>query len=235
MADELQTAYLIGGSDSPKVERAVARLRSRFEGDAVELHHAETMSGEDAVAACNAMGLFGGGSRLVLIEGVETWKAPDVKALAAYLASPAPGTTLALVAGDLKKDAPLAKAVAGHGTVLLWDVMARKIPQWIAEQFTVHGTRAEPEACRLLTELVGERPARARRRGRQARHVGGRRGRHRRRRRGSRHAAGRIAAVGADRRVGRTRRRRGPAGRRADARPDRRPGVAHAAQRWSAA
>jgi DNA polymerase-3 subunit delta len=155
MADELQTAYLIGGSDSPKVERAVARLRSRFEGDAVELHHAETMSGDDAVAACNAMGLFGGGSRLVLVEGVETWKAPDVKALAAYLASPAPGTTLALVAGDLKKDAPLAKAVAGRGTVLLWDVMARKIPQWIAEQFTVHGTRAEPEACRLLMELVG--------------------------------------------------------------------------------
>jgi DNA polymerase-3 subunit delta len=113
------------------------------------------MSGDDAVAACNAMGLFGGGSRLVLVEGVETWKAPDVKALAAYLASPAPGTTLALVAGDLKKDAPLAKAVAGRGTVLLWDVMARKIPQWIAEQFTVHGTRAEPEACRLLMELVG--------------------------------------------------------------------------------
>ncbi len=155
MADELQTAYLIGGSDSPKVERAVARLRSRFEGDAVELHDAETMSGEDAVAACNAMGLFGGGSRLVLVEGVEKWKAPDVKALAAYLASPAPGTTLALVAGDLKKDAPLAKAVTGHGTVLLWDVMARKIPQWIAEQFTVHGTRAEPEACRLLSDLVG--------------------------------------------------------------------------------
>jgi DNA polymerase-3 subunit delta len=155
VAEELQAAYLIAGSDAPKVERAVARLRARFEPDAVELHDAESTSGDDAVAACNALGLFGGGARLVLVEGAEAWKAADVKAVAAYLASPAPGTTLTLVAGELKKDAPLAKAVAGHGTVLLWDVAARKIPQWIAEQFTIHGVKAEPEACRLLAELVG--------------------------------------------------------------------------------
>ena len=156
MADELQAAYLIGGSDRPKVDRAVTRLRSRFEADAVELHDATAASGEDAVAACNAMGLFGSGSRLVLFEGVEAWKAPDAKAIAAYLASPAPGTTLALVATELRKDAPLAKAVAGRGTLLIWDVAARAVPKWVAEQFTVHGTSAEPEACRLLADLVGD-------------------------------------------------------------------------------
>ena len=156
MADELQPAYLIGGSDRPKVDRAVARLRSRFDVDAVELHDAATMSGEDAVAACNAMGLFGSGSRLVVFEGVEVWKAPDVKAIAAYLKSPAPGTTLALVAGDLRKDAPLAKAVGGHGTLLLWDVAARAVPRWVAEQFSLSGTTADAEACRLLAELVGD-------------------------------------------------------------------------------
>src|SRR5207237_5459953 len=134
MADELQSAYLIAGSDGPKVERAVARLRARFEPDAVELHDVDAMSGDDAVAACNAMGLFGGGTRLIVVDSVHLWKAADVKAVAAYLASPAPGTTLALVGGELRKDAPLAKAVTGHGTVLLWDVTARKIPQWVAEQ-----------------------------------------------------------------------------------------------------
>ena len=59
MADDLQAAYLIAGSDAPKVERAVARLRSRFDPDAVELHHTDEMTGDDAVAACNALGLFG--------------------------------------------------------------------------------------------------------------------------------------------------------------------------------
>src|SRR5439155_8019196 len=129
----------IAGSDRPKVDRAVARLRARFEPDAVELHDAAATSGDDAVAACNALGLFGAGTRVVVVEGVEAWKAADVKALAVYLKSPAPGTTLALVAGELKKDAPLAKAVTGHGSVLLWDVTAKGVPRWIGEQFKLHG------------------------------------------------------------------------------------------------
>jgi DNA polymerase-3 subunit delta len=156
MADELQPAYLIAGSDRPKVDRAVARLRARFEPDAVELHDAALTNGDDAVAACNALGLFGAGTRLVVLEGVEAWKAPDAKAIAAYLKSPAPGTTVALVGGELKKDAPLAKAVTGHGSVLIWDVTTKGVPRWIGEQFKLHGATADASACRLLAELVGD-------------------------------------------------------------------------------
>jgi DNA polymerase-3 subunit delta len=156
MADELEPAYLIAGSDRPKVDRAVARLRSRFDAEALELLHASETSGDDAVAACNVMGLFGAGTRLVVVEGVEAWKAPDTKAVATYLKAPAPGTTLALVAGELKKDAPLAKAVAGSGELLIWDVTLKAIPRWIADQFKLSNTKAEPEACRLLAELVGD-------------------------------------------------------------------------------
>jgi DNA polymerase-3 subunit delta len=156
VADELQPAYLIAGSDRPKVDRAVARLRGRFEPDAVELHDAGTATGDDVVAACNAMGLFGSGSRLIVVENVEGWKAPEAKAIGAYLRSPAPGTTLALVGGELKKDAPIAKAVAGSGEILIWDVAAKAVVRWIADQFKLHGTTADPEACRLLAELVGD-------------------------------------------------------------------------------
>lgn len=157
MADELKAAYLIAGSDRPKVGRTVERLRRRFELDAVEIHPAAALSGEDAVAACNALGLFAGDGRLIVVEGVETWKADDAKAIAAYLKAPVPATTLALVGDELKKDAPLAKAVAaGKGELLLWDVPQRGLQRWVAEQFQLHGTRAEPEACRALIELVGE-------------------------------------------------------------------------------
>jgi DNA polymerase III subunit delta len=156
MADELKPAYLIGGSDRPKVDRAVARLRSRFDTDAVEhLDTAET-TGDDAVASCNVMGLFGEGTRLVIVDGAQTWKAPDVKAIAEYLKSPAPGTTLALVAGEIKKDSPLAKTVGATGDLLIWDVVAKAIHRWIADQFKLHQATAEPEACRLLSELVGD-------------------------------------------------------------------------------
>jgi DNA polymerase III subunit delta len=157
MADELKAAYLIAGSDRPKIGRAVERLRARFAVDAVEILSAEEVTGADAVAACNALGLFADDGRLISVEGVEAWKAEDAKEIAAYLKSPAPGTTLALVGGELKKDSPLAKAVsAGKGELLLWDVPQRALQKWVSEQFALHGTRAEPEACRALLELVGD-------------------------------------------------------------------------------
>jgi DNA polymerase-3 subunit delta len=91
-----------------------------------------------------------------VIEGIEAWKAPDVKEIAAYLKAPAPATTLALVGGELKKDSPIAKAVAGKGELLLWDVPQRGLQKWAGDQFKLHGTTAEPEACRALIELVGD-------------------------------------------------------------------------------
>ncbi|HEV2593082.1 MAG TPA: DNA polymerase III subunit delta [Gaiellaceae bacterium] len=155
-ADDLKPVYLIAGSDRPKVDRAVDRLRGRFEADATELLSAGETTGDDAVAACNALGLFGSGTRLVLIDGVEAWKAPDAKAVGEYLKAPAPGTTLALVGAELKKDAPIAKAVAGSGDVLIWDVPTRGLPGWVAEQFKLRGVQADGDACRLLIELVGD-------------------------------------------------------------------------------
>jgi DNA polymerase-3 subunit delta len=156
VAAELKPAYLIGGTDRPKVTRALERLRARFESDAVERHRAGEISGEDAVAACNAMGLFATAGRLIIVDAVETWKAADVAAITAYLKMPSPDTTLALVGGELKKDSALAKAVAGAGELLIWEVPQKSLPSWVAEQFKLAGAAADIDACRLLIELVGE-------------------------------------------------------------------------------
>jgi DNA polymerase III subunit delta len=124
--------------------------------DAVEHLDAGETSGEDAVAACNAMGLFASGGRLVLVDGVERWKAADADAVAAYASSPAPGTVLALVGSELKKDAPLAKAVAKAGDLLLYDTPKRDLSGWVGEQFTLLGAQADRDACRTLVSLVGD-------------------------------------------------------------------------------
>jgi len=158
VAEELKSAYLLSGSDRPKVERAVRRLRERFDDASVERLSARDATGDDAVAACNAMGLFGGGGRLVIVEEVERWKAPDAKVVAEYLASPAPDTVLALVAEELRKDSPLAKACAKAGQLLTYEVSKKELPKWVAEQFARHGVKATGEACRALIELVGENP-----------------------------------------------------------------------------
>ena len=108
MPDDVRRAarprlYLIGGTDRPKVELAIRRLRARVRGDdgSVEEFTArlsdddgEGMSGEEAAGACNALGLFGG-TRLLVVQQAERWgddkkAVADVDALASYLPAPAP-------------------------------------------------------------------------------------------------------------------------------------------------
>ena len=116
MADDLKAAYLLTGTDRPKIERALHRLRERFGEDAVERLSARDASGDDTVAACNAMGLFEAGGRLVLVDEVERWKAADVKVVADYLAAPAPDTVLALVGESFRSSSPTsASTVSGAG------------------------------------------------------------------------------------------------------------------------
>lgn len=84
------------------------------------------------------------------------WKAADVEAVAAYLASPAPATVLALVGEDVKKTTALWKACAKTGDVLEYAVPKRELQRWVAEQFRQRSVAAEPEACAALIQIVGD-------------------------------------------------------------------------------
>jgi len=158
LANELKSVYLITGADRPKIQRALRRLRDRIGEDATELLSAHDASGDEAVAACNSLGLLGGGGRLVIVEEVDRWKAADAKAVAAYLASPAPDTVLALVAAELKKDSALAKACAKAGDLLVYDVPKRRMSEWVTKQFADRAVSVDAEAARLLIEIVGDDP-----------------------------------------------------------------------------
>jgi DNA polymerase-3 subunit delta len=164
-----EPAYLVTGSDRPKVDRTLARLRGHFDPGAVERFTAagqDGASGEDVVAACNAGSLLGD-SRLVLVADVDGrpdergrvtggWKKADVDAVVEYLAAPAPGTVLCLVAHALKRDSPLGKACAKAGSVLEWEVARGKLDQWVAEEFAKRGVKVERTVCHELVQLVGD-------------------------------------------------------------------------------
>jgi DNA polymerase-3 subunit delta len=158
MASELKPVYLIAGGDRPKIQRALRRLRDRVGDDATELLSAFDATGDDAVGACNALGLFGGAQRLVVVSDVDRWKAADAKAVSAYLVAPAPDTVLALVGEDIKKDSALGKACAKAGEILLYDVTKRRLPDWVGKQFADRGVEIDGEAARLLVEIIGEDP-----------------------------------------------------------------------------
>ena len=163
---ELKPIYLLTGTDRPKLEVALGRLRRHFLAEATELTTAQETDGPGVVALCNAGGLFGDG-RLVIVDYVDGisnaegrlskgWKVGDVDAVQQYLASPAPGTTLALVARDLKKDASLYKASVKAGSVLEFSVAKKALTAWVSQQFAAAGVRVEPDASAALIALVGE-------------------------------------------------------------------------------
>jgi DNA polymerase III subunit delta len=158
--------YLLTGSDRPKIETALARLRGHFEPEATDLRSALDTSGEAVVALCNAGSLFGD-ARLVVVEDIDGrrdsdgrlkggWKAADVELVVAYLESPAPDTVLALVAEDMKKTSALHKVCTKAGDILEYTVEKKKIQAWVADQFRQRGARAEPEACAALVQIVGD-------------------------------------------------------------------------------
>ena len=140
--------------------RAARRLRERIGAEATELLSALEVGGEEVAAACNALGLFASERRLVVVENVDSWKAAEIEQVAGYLKSPSPETVLALVGEGVKKDSPLAKAVAKAGEVLVYDLPKRgtraDLPAWVARQFAALEIKVDPSVCRLLVDLVGD-------------------------------------------------------------------------------
>ena len=158
-AEPLLPVYLLTGNDRPKTVRALRRLRARFGDESVEQLAADSASGADAVAACNALGLFagGGGGRLVIVEGVERWRKQDVETVATYLNDPVPGAVLALVALEAPRSDALAKAVEKRGQVLTFDApKPRDLAAWVRAQFEARGVTGDHDAARALVEIVGD-------------------------------------------------------------------------------
>ena len=157
--------YLLTGSDRPKIDGALVRLREHFAPEATDLRSALDTSADDVIGLCNAGSLFGD-TRLVIVEAVDGrrdsdgrlkggWKASDLDRLVSYLADPSPETVLALVGEDVKKSSSLYKACAKGGTVLEYSVDKKHLHRWVATQFDQRGVRAEPEACAMLVQIVG--------------------------------------------------------------------------------
>jgi DNA polymerase III subunit delta len=169
-ATPLDPVYLIGGSDRPKVELAVRRLRARVrdEDGSVEALVArradddgEGTSGEEAAGSCNALGLFGG-TRLLVLQGAEVWgdekkATADLDALAAYLGAPAPDAVLALVTSGEVPAGRLRRLAEDTGSVLAYDLPGREGQrEWLRRQAARAGADLDGGALTRLLELAGE-------------------------------------------------------------------------------
>jgi DNA polymerase III subunit delta len=155
----LNSVYLISGEDDAKIDAWRARLRKRAEEEggpgALESFDARETS-VDALAAELATLTFNPGTRYLLADSVQSWKAGDLEPLERAIADMSPDTVLVLIARG-KVQARLAKAVKKVGG----EVRAYEAPKpwemhkWVIARASDEGLTLDSEAAKTLVSAVG--------------------------------------------------------------------------------
>lgn len=162
----LLPAYVILGSDAPKVQRTLRRLRQRIvEESGSDLNVTVIDVGEagagrkeaaDLPAVIAQPGLVLG-RRAVVVLNTDKLKAPARAELAVVLDDLPPDTTVAFVAATLPKTDRLLKAVSGIGQVIRFDLPSRReYPEWLGKRARDLGLHIAPGEARHLAGLVGD-------------------------------------------------------------------------------
>ena len=158
MAD-LKPVYLVSGDDDAKIDSWRARVRRRAEQEAgpgaLEAHDAPSAAPADVTGAVMAL-TFATGTRYLLADGVEGWKAGELEPLEAALTDMPPDTVLVLIARG-KAPARLVKAVqAAGGEVREYSAPKPwELPKWAAERGQEIGLHLDAEAAKALVATVG--------------------------------------------------------------------------------
>ena len=159
MADELKAAYLIAGTDRPKIDRAVERLRGALRAPTRSRStRAGELSGADAVAACNALGLFaddGPADRRRGRRGVEGRRRQGGRRLPEGAGPGDDARARRRRAEEGRADREGGRT-PGRASSCSGTSRSGRSRSGSPSSSALHGTKAEPEACRALLELVGD-------------------------------------------------------------------------------
>jgi DNA polymerase-3 subunit delta len=161
---DLKPVYLVCGDDDVKIDSWRARVKARAEQEsgqgALEQHDSGAMP-PDALAADLAALTFATGTRYILIDGVENWKATQLDPLERALADMPPETVLVMIARG-KAQARLGKAVEkAGGEVREYEAPnARQLGKWTIERAAEQNLKIDTEGARTLVALVGPRQQR---------------------------------------------------------------------------
>ncbi len=170
MADvsPLLPAYLISGTDRPKVRRAVARLRQRVvdEGGSdlnIVVVDAEHEPPEALLLAAESPGLILG-TRLLLVFNGHRWKPKQRQQVAAYLQNPMPDSCVAIEGETFGATDALRKAIAKLHGVLDFDLPKKyEMAGWVTKRAKAKGLPMSAAVARHLLDHCGADPGHAER------------------------------------------------------------------------
>lgn len=162
---ELKRAYLFHGDDEVKIDQARKRLAERAAADGAAF---ESLSGSALTPQNFALTLTSPsllpGTRIVLADGIEAWKAADAGPAADAVAQLADGQ-LDAVAVLICRKKPL-KAFLDAIEKVGGEVREFKppsdseLPGWLVAQAKTLGVTLDPDAAALLVAIVGKPPKR---------------------------------------------------------------------------
>ena len=156
---DLNSLYLVSGEDDAKIDAWRARVRRRAEEEggpgALETFDARE-SAPEAVAGALAALTFATGTRYLLADAVQSWKAGDLEPLERGIADMPPDTVLVLIARG-KVQARLSKAVqkAGGEVRMYESPKPWEMHRWAAERAKEEGLRLDSAASKALVASVG--------------------------------------------------------------------------------
>jgi len=166
-ASPLLPAYLIIGTDRPKVRRAVARLRRRVIDEAgsdinIVVVDAEAEPVEVLLEAASSPGLTLG-TRLLLVVNGHKWKVKARQQIVAYLRDPMPDTCLAIEGETFAASDPLRKTIGRPGT-LEFDLPKKyEMAGWVKERAKAHRLTLSTVVAKHLLDRCGSDPGHAER------------------------------------------------------------------------
>lgn len=156
---ELKPAYLLHGDDDAKIDAWRGRLRGRAEAEggpgALESFHGSTAGPAEVAGAVMAL-TFATGTRYILADGVEAWKAAELEPLEAALGEMPPDTVLLLIARGKAQQRLLKAVEKGGGEVREFGAPKPwEMPRWVAERAREAGLQLDGEAAKALVATVG--------------------------------------------------------------------------------
>lgn len=157
--------WLVHGDELFMIEEAVKLIVTAAVGrmdDPMLVTRVDLAEGKrgarDVLAACRSIGLFTS-KVAVIVRAAEVLekKADDREEIAKYIEKPAPGATLVLKASEkLDGRTALLKRLQKHAKVLTYPLLRPwEAEKWVQGRAREMGHRIDPDAAKLLVDLIG--------------------------------------------------------------------------------
>ena len=159
MAD-LKPIYLVHGDDDARIDEWRSRVRRRAESElgpgGLESFDARSTPPQELAGALATLSLTGG-TRYLLADEVQAWKAGDLTPLTDAIAAMPPDTVLVLIARGKPPMKALVKAVGAAGGEVREHAAPKpwEMHKWVVAHATGQGLRLDNDAAKTLLTIVG--------------------------------------------------------------------------------